>query len=182
MKRVEIESKLNESRNRLLSLYADLTDEQLTRPLTASEHDPNVLWSALDHFGHLALVETNFVTMIRRHLTGHVNPVGLLTNASGEPRSREQILAGVHAMTDRYQREHHNDSLSRVVALTADARGVTLRLLSELTDEQLEEPLVGAPWADGTVGGVIATNAQHARMHWKWVAEAGLVPNDAAGP
>jgi hypothetical protein len=47
--------------------------------------------------------------------------------------------------------------------------------LAELSDEQLEEQLDGAPWADGSLGGVIATNADHARMHYKWVTEAGLL-------
>mgnify|MGYP000367409347 CR=1 FL=1 len=46
---------------------------------------------------------------------------------------------------------------------------------SELTDEQLEEVLPGAPWADGTVGGVIGANADHGRMHWKWAKDAGVL-------
>ena len=106
MKRVEIESALNESRNWLLALYSELSEEQLHRPLTKSEHDPNNLWSALDHFGHLALVERNFVEMIRRHVAGQQNPVGLLTDEKGANRTREQIAAIVHASTDRYQRDH----------------------------------------------------------------------------
>jgi hypothetical protein len=174
MKRVEIELKLNESRNWLLALYSGLSEEELHRPLTKSEHDSNNLWSALDHFGHLALIEGNFVEMIRRHLSGHQNPVGLLTDEKGASRTREQIMSVVHSTTDRYQRDHHNDSFSQAVALTARARSATLQLLSELSDEQLGEHLDGAPWADGTLGGVLGTNADHARMHWRWVTEAGL--------
>jgi hypothetical protein len=49
-----------------------------------------------------------------------------------------------------------------------------LQLLSDLSDVQLEEVLPGAPWADGTVGGVLAANADHGRMHWKWVRDARL--------
>jgi hypothetical protein len=175
VKRIEIESKLNESRNWILAEYMKLSDEQLHRPLTESEHDPDNVWNALDHLGHLALVERNFVGMIRRHLSGHENPVGLLADDDGAPRTRQQIMASVHAMTDRYQRDHHSDSLSRVVALTAAARSESLKLLSELSDEQLGQRLEGAPWADGTLGGVIGTNAEHARLHWKWVTEAGLL-------
>jgi hypothetical protein len=175
MKRIDVESALNENRNWLLALYADLTPEQLRRPLTESEHDPKNLWHALDHFGHLALIETNFVAMIRRHLSGHENPVGLATDLDGTPRTREQMFAVVHAMTEEYQRDHREDSLSRVVSLTANARGETLRLLSELSDERLDEPLPGAPWADGTIGGVLGANANHARMHWKWACDAGLL-------
>ncbi len=51
----------------------------------------------------------------------------------------------VHAFTDHNQRRHHHDSLSVAAALTGSARGETLKLLAELSDEQLEEPLVGAP-------------------------------------
>lgn len=29
----------------------------------------------------------------------------------------------------------------------------------------------GAPWADGTVGGVLAVNGDHGRMHWSWLRE-----------
>ena len=178
MKRIEIETKLNESRTLLLRTYADLSEEQLRRPLTKSEHDPTNVWDALDHFAHLALVEKDFEQMIRRHLSGHKNPVGLLVNDRGQARSREQIMASVHAMTDEFQRQHHDDSLSDVVALTADARSATLRLLSELSDSQLEDRLEGAPWADGTLGGVLGVNAEHAKMHWDWVTGAGLFDDD----
>jgi hypothetical protein len=178
MNRVEVESTLNESRNWLLAHYSELSAEQLRRPLTKSEHDPNNLWNALDHFRHLALIETNFVQMIRRHLTGHQNPVGLLKDDTGVARTREQIMAGVHALTDRYQRDHDKDSFSTVVALTTQARSLTLQLLAEHSDEQLTEHLEGAPWADGTLSGVLATNADHARVHWKWVTETGLLAHD----
>jgi len=178
MRRIDIETKLNESRTRLLKHFSELTEEEMHRPLTPSEHDPSQLWHALDHLGHLALVEENFVAMIRRHLEGVANPVGLLKDDTGVTRSREHIMARVHAMTDTYQREHHDDSFSKVVALTGGARAASLQLLAELSDVQLEETLVGAPWADGTIGGVIGANADHARMHWKWATEAGLLSGD----
>jgi hypothetical protein len=175
VKRIDVESALNESRNWLLALYGDLTEEQLRRPLTPSEHDPHRSWSALDHFSHLAHIEVTFAQMIRRHLAGHTNPVGLLADDEGATRTREQIFAIVHATNDRFQRDHGDDSFSEIVALTAQARGETIHLLSELSDEQLAEHVEGAPWGDGTIAGVLATNADHARMHWKWVTEAGLL-------
>jgi hypothetical protein len=175
VKRIDVESKLNESRNLLMANFAELTEEQLRRPLTESEHDPHNMWSALDHFAHLALVENNFVAMIRRHVSGDQNPVGLLKDEKGETRSREEIMAGIHAMTDKFQHQHHNDSLSDVVALTAKSRAATLQLISELSDEQLDEVLEGAPWGDGTLGGVLGANGSHAHMHWNWSTEAGLL-------
>jgi hypothetical protein len=175
MNRIEIEKKLNQDRAWLIDTYAQLTHDQLTGDLTPSEHDPSNYWSALDHLAHLALIERNFAAMIRRHISGHDNPVGLMSDESGMPRTRADIMASVHAMTEQWQKEHHGKSLSEVVALGASARSVTLQLLSELTDEQLEEVLPGAPWADGTIGGVLAANAEHGRMHWKWAKDAGVL-------
>jgi hypothetical protein len=175
MNRIEIEKKLNQDRAWLIDTYAQLTHDQLFGDLTPSEHDPSNYWSALDHLAHLALIERNFAAMIRRHIAGHDNPVGLMLDDAGVPRTRADIMVSVHAMTEQWQQEHHGKSLSEVVALGTSARSVTLQLLSELTDEQLEEVLPGAPWADGTIGGVIAANAEHGRMHWKWAKDAGVL-------
>jgi hypothetical protein len=175
MNRIEIETKLNQDRAWLIDTYAQLTHDQLFGDLTPSEHDPSNYWSALDHLAHLALIERNFAAMIRRHIAGHDNPVGLMLDDAGVPRTRADIMVSVHAMTEQWQQEHHGKSLSEVVALGTSARSVTLQLLSELTDEQLEEVLPGAPWADGTIGGVIAANAEHGRMHWKWAKDAGVL-------
>ena len=179
VKRIEIETKLNDSRNWLLARYQLFSDEQLHAPLTPSQADSENYWDALDHFAHVALVEQDFATMIRRQLSGTSNPVGLLQDDRGEVRTREQIMEIVNARTEAFQKKHHGKALSQVVALTGAARGETLNLLSELSDAQLEETLVGAPWSDGTIGGVLATNADHVRQHWGWMKDAGLkVPED----
>jgi hypothetical protein len=174
MERWEIEKKLHEDRAWLLATYAELSHEQLRADLTQSEHDPENWWSALDHLAHLALIERNFAQMVRRHVNGDNDPVGMSRDSSGAPRTRDQIMAAVHEMTDEWQQRHHGKSFDEVVALGAAARAETLALLAELTDEQLREVLPGAPWADGTVGGVLAANADHGRMHWKWARDAGV--------
>jgi hypothetical protein len=172
MDRSEIEVVLNRDRAWLLETYAAMSPGELVRGVTVSEHDPSTMWSAQDHFAHLAGIEKSFNGMIRRHFAGDPNPVGLTTDAGGQPRTRDQIMAVVHEMTEAWVREHSGKSLSEVVAMGQAVRGETLALLSELTDPQLEEKLPGAPWADGTVGGVLATNAAHGRMHWAWIKEA----------
>ena len=172
MRRIDLETKLNRDRAWLLDTYAALSDERLHRGLTPSEHDQSNLWTPLDHLAHLALIEHNFVAMIRRHVSGDPNPVGLLNNTDGTPRSRADIMASVHLMTEQWQLKHRGSDLDAVVALGQHARAVSLTLMSELTDEQLGEVLPGAPWADGTIGGVIGANADHGRMHWKWVTDA----------
>ena len=171
MNRTEIEIKLNRDRAWLLDTFAHLSEPDLTRGATKSEHDASLMWSAKDHLAHLAGIERNFVRMIRRHLAGDPNPVALRTNADGSERSMEQIMATVHKMTEDWVVEHHDTSLSDVVALGQAARAETLALMGELTDEQLAEKLPGAPWSDGTVGGVLSVNADHGRMHWHWASE-----------
>jgi hypothetical protein len=173
--RIELELKLNEGRDWVLNKFGALTDEQLRRPITASQHDPENEWTALDHFAHLALIERNFAAMVKRHVKGSANPVGLLNDDKGESRSREQIMMMVHEMTEEWQRVHHHDSYSEVVALTGAARGATLQLIAELSDAQLEEVLPGAPWGDGTIAGVLGANADHGHGHWEWVEETGLL-------
>jgi hypothetical protein len=173
--RVELELKLNDGRNWLLGKYDELSDEQLHRPVTKSQHDPENHWSALDHLAHLALIERDFAAMVRRHVTGGANPVGLLSDDHGRQRSRAEIMAIVNERNEHWQHEHRNETFSEVVALTSAARGSTFQLIAELSDEQLNEQLPGAPWADGTIGGVLGANADHGRTHWKWIDEAGLL-------
>ena len=127
MDRVELELKLNEGRDWILRNYRALSPEQLHRPLTTSQHDPENHWSALDHLAHLALIERDFAAMVRRFVAGSANPVGLLNDERGEQRSRAEIMTIVNERTEQWQREHRDDSFSDVVALTAAARGSTLR-------------------------------------------------------
>ncbi|MBI5288105.1 MAG: DinB family protein [Chloroflexi bacterium] len=171
MYRTEIEATLDHDRVWLLETYAMLPSGDLERGVTKSEHDPSSMWSPKDHLAHLAGIEHNFVRMIRRHVEGDPNPVGLRQNADGTARTMEQIMATVHEMTEDWVREHRSKTLAEVVTLGQKARAETLALLAELTDAQLAEKLPGAPWADGTIGGVLATNAMHGRMHWGWVKE-----------
>ena len=172
MNRSEIETKLNNDRVWLLETYGALRADDLVRGLTVSEHDQNTKWSALDHLVHLAGIERAFNGMIRRHLGGGKNPVGLTTDADGRPRSRDEIMAMVHAGNEDWVASHRTRTLSEALALGQTVRGETLALLGDLSDSQLAEELSGAPWADGTIGGVLAVNALHSRMHYDWFKDA----------
>ena len=112
MKRIDVEVKLNESRTWALAQFAALSEEDLLRPLTPSEHDPTSAWSAKDHLAHLAGIERGFNRMIRRHLAGEANPVGLMTGQDGTPRTREQIMALVHETTEAWVCEHREKTLT----------------------------------------------------------------------
>ena len=171
MNRTEIEIKLNKDRAWLLNTYANLPEADLLRDATPSEHDPATSWSAKDHLAHLAGIEKNFVRIIQRHIAGDAEAVGLAKGADGQPRTRDQVMASVHEMTEQWVREQRTKSLSEVVALGQAARAETLALLAALRDDQLLEKVPGAPWADGTVGSMLALHADHGRMHWKWASE-----------
>ena len=49
---------------------------------------------------------------------------------------------------------------------------LSLASLPALGRERLT-PIPGAPWSDGTIGGVLAANAGHERQHTVW-ADEGL--------
>lgn len=175
MDRTEIETKLNIGRVWTLETWLALPETDLLRGATRSEHDPDAFWTAKDHLAHLAGIEHRFIDMIRKHFEGDRHPLGFVSK-DGAPLTRDQIMAKVHQMTEAWVSQHREKSLSEVIALGQQARAATLTLLGELSDDQLAERLPGAPWADGTIGGVLGVNADHARMHWAWVSE-GLVAN-----
>ncbi len=171
MNRIEIESALNKDRAWLIETYAEMSEEELLKPATPSEHDKATMWNAKDHLVHLALIEFNFAKMIRRHLEGDPNPVALRTDASGRERPMEEIMAGVHAWTEDWMLKQQGKSLNECIQVGQEARAESFKLLGELSDAQLAEKLPGAPWADGTIGGVISANAGHGRMHYQWVKD-----------
>jgi len=189
--RSEIEIKLNSDRVWLLEQYAAMSDEDRSRPITTSKHNAGAQWSAKDHLVHLSGIERAFNRMVRRHLEGDPNPVGLSARPDGSAptreemmrvlketteealRKREEIMARVHAMNEEWVAKHRDKNFNEVVALGQKVRGETLELLATLTDDQLQQQLPGAPWGDGTIGGVMAINGDHGRRHYDSVA-AGL--------
>lgn len=80
-------------------------------------------------------------------------------------------MAAVHEANEDWVSRHRALSLNEIVAVSQQVRSETLVLLSELSGEQLLEKLPGAPWADGTIGGVLAVSGDHGRMHWLWLRE-----------
>jgi hypothetical protein len=171
MDRAEIEIKLHADRAWLVQHFIDMPEDDRMRPATPSENDPSVHWSGQDHLVHLAGIEGNFNRMIRRGLEGQSNPVGLMTDTSGRERTREEIMAGVHKMNEDWVERYRGRSLSDVLALGQSVRADTLKLLSELSDEQVTQVVPGAPWASGVIGGILMVNGDHARQHLRWVKD-----------
>lgn len=179
MNRIEIEIQLNRDRAWLLETLSGMSEEELHRGVTASEHDPNLTWSFADHFIHTTLIEQNWNAMFRRHLAGKEG-MPRRVKEDGTPQSREEIMAGVHSWTEDWATKHRGKTLNELVAIGLGVRADTLKLLSELSDEDLESKIPGTPWADGTVGGIMAANAAHGRMHFKYAKE-GLAAIEGAG-
>jgi hypothetical protein len=171
--RIEIETKLHNARIDALETVAAMERDELYSPRTRSEHDDQSWWSYADHFVHTTLIERDFNAMIRRHVAGERGMNPALVDPSGRAlRSRDEIMAWVHRFTESWKVEQQGRPLDELVRVGLAVRADTLSLLSELTDDQLLSVIPGAPWADGTVGGVMAVHADHWAMHKSWAAAA----------
>jgi hypothetical protein len=170
MDRVEIEIKLNRDRAWLLERLGSMSDEELTSPRTFSEHDPESRWSFADHFVHTTLIEQNWNAMFRRHVAGE-RGLDERLRGDGSPQSMEEIMASIHSWTEEWKTQHSGKPFVELVRIGQAVRADTLALLAELSDEDLASKIPGAPWADGTVGAIMAANADHGRMHFAWAEE-----------
>lgn len=174
MDRIEIEITLNRDRAWLLEKLSEMPEEELRAPRTRSEHDDESTWSFADHFVHTTLIERNWNAMFRRHLEGKPGMDPALVGDGKTRPSMEEVMAQVHSWTEEWKVEHEGKPFDELVRIGQAVRADTLALLSELTDEQLASKIPGAPWADGTVGAIMAANASHGRMHWKWAEDGEL--------
>lgn len=167
--RTEILATLATSDEQLHTYYEALTPAEQERACTPSEIANGTSWSPKDHLTHLAAVERAFQGMVRRALQGHQNPTGF--GNMSEATNREEIIARIHQMNQDHIETHREDSSETLLADLAATRATTLTLIEQCTDEQLATLVTGAPWSDGTVGGVLITNAHHAIQHMTWIKE-----------
>ncbi|MGB3735667.1 MAG: DinB family protein [Ilumatobacter sp.] len=179
MDRIEIEIKLNRDRSWLLERIGAMSAEDLAAPRTFSEHDPASRWSYADHFIHTTLIERNWNEMFRRHVSGEQG-LAPRKREDGSPQSMDEIMATIHSWTEEWKAEQSGKSFTELVRIGQEVRADTIALLAELTDEDLASKIPGAPWADGTVGGIMAANADHARMHFAWAKEDPVSAADAS--
>jgi hypothetical protein len=165
--RTAIAGKLAKERAALLDHYASLSPAQLTDPCTDSEHEGGRPWAAKDHLAHIANIERTFQGIIERTLAGEKAPVAL----GGSGASVDDIMASVHRMNEAHVDANRATSLDALLADIAAARADSVALLDRLTDDELARPVPGAPWADGTIGGVLITLGYHDQQHMTWVTE-----------
>lgn len=166
--RTDILEALTTSQECLLARYQIFTPEELEEPCTRSAVPEGASWRPQDHLAHLAMIERAFQGMIRRTLQAEADPVGFSRTGA---TNRKEIIAWINRQNQEYVDTHHDETLETVLADRAATRAKTLELLEQLTDEQLALPVPGAPWADGTIGGIILTNAHHEARHLSWIEE-----------
>ncbi len=166
--REQIMQQLTADHEAFLARYRAFTPEELARPCTESEVPGGEPWRPKDHLAHLALIERLFRGMVQRAITGDADPVGF--NRTGLS-TREERQALIHRNNQAYVEAHRDDDLETLLTAISEGRKETLALLEQLNEEQLQIALPGAPWNDGTVGGVLITNAQHEKLHLSWVEE-----------
>ena len=166
--RAEILETLAHTQEHVLAHYQTLTPQELERPCTESAVPDQAAWRPQDHLVHLAMTERAFQEIIRLTLKGEADPVGFSQTGA---TSQEELIAWFDQQSQTFVDAHRGDSMETILADCAATRKGTLGLLEQLTDEQLMLPVPGALWADGTIGGIIITNAHHGVQHLAWVEE-----------
>ncbi len=133
---------------------------------TESEDPDGEPWTPLDHLGHLLRIEKAFLGMSKLTIEGDSSPIKIGGSTF------EERLAQVHRDNEAHLAEIRPLDVETLLTELDEARASTLDFIETLTDEQLTIPIPGAPWGDGTIGGVLMANAGHEKMHMAWVDEA----------
>lgn len=165
------------NRNTILSVLADqrielertyraFSAEVVTTPCTESEDPGGAAWAPIDHLGHLLRIEQAFLAMARLTVAGDETPIKI------EGSTWEEKIAQVHRDNEAHLQSLRPLDVETLLAELSTARADTIDFIAALSDEQLSTPIPGAPWGDGTIGGVLMANAGHEHQHMTWVAEA----------
>lgn len=163
--RQQIVTTLAEQRRELERRYRAFPDDVVEQPCTESEAESGGRWTPKDHLAHLLRVEVAFLALARRAAGGDTT-----TPALGQAgASREDVLARVHRDNERHVESLRDRSVEDLLGELAAAREETLAFIDTVGDDQLDLPIPGAPWGDGTIGGVLAANAGHELQHLAWV-------------
>lgn len=146
-----------------------LTPAQLAQPCTESAVPGEAPWTPKDHIPHVAMIERIFVRLSEQTLAGEPDPIGIVRG--GGSGNGTDVASWVHNNNQKNVEEHRDRSLDDLLASLDKTRARTLSFLEGLNDEQLTLKIPGAPWADGTIGGVLATIGHHQVQHLGWIKE-----------
>jgi hypothetical protein len=164
--RATILTTLARQRTELEARYRQFDPELVRAPCTDSEDPNGERWSPLDHLGHLLRIERAFLSMAERTVTGDRSPVEI------EGSTWEEKVAQVHRDNETHVTKLRSLDVDALLADLDTARLATLAFIERLSDDDLDMPIPGAPWGDGTIGGVLMANAGHEHQHLAWVDEA----------
>ncbi|MEM8902594.1 MAG: DinB family protein [Actinomycetota bacterium] len=163
--RSRILTSLERERTALVARYRAFDPDVLDTPCTRSEDPDGRDWTPRDHLAHLLRIEVAFLGMARATLDGDRDPLKIPGS------SWEQRLVAVHRANEEHVDELGGLPLDELLDRLELARRDTLVFIAGLNDEQLDVPIPGAPWGDGSIGSVLRTNAYHERQHVQWVDE-----------
>ncbi len=159
-------STLAEQRAALEQTFRSLGPELLTTPCTRSEDPGGSDWAPIDHLAHLLRIEHAFLAMAKLTLAGDESPIKIAGSTF------EERLAQVHRDNEAHLESLRPLEVESLLSALSDARGKTVDFITGLSEDQLATAIPGAPWGDGTIGGVLMANAGHEHQHLGWVAEA----------
>jgi len=163
--RTKILSVLTSERAELERRYRAFGPDVVDRSCTDSESEDGAPWTPKDHLAHLLRIEEAFLSMAERTVEGHEKPLDF---GATEPAD---VIKRVHDDNETHVRGLAAESVDQLLDQLADARAATLAFIETLDDEQLTQTIPGAPWGDGSIGGVLMANAGHEKMHLQWVDE-----------
>lgn len=163
--RQQLLTTLADQRRELDRRYRAFPDDVVERPCTDSESEAGARWTPKDHLAHLLRIEQAFLAMAQRTAGGETAPIRL------GGTTREEVLARVHRDNEQHVAALRERSVAELLEALDAARTETLSFIETLDDDQLDLSIAGAPWGDGTIGGVLMANAGHEVQHLAWVEE-----------
>ena len=159
-------STLADQRSELEQTFRGLGPEVLNTPCTESEDPGGSDWAPIDHLAHLLRIEHAFLAMAKLTLAGDESPIKIAGS------TWEERLAQVHRDNEAHLETLRPLEVEALLAALSEARDETIDFINGLSEDQLSTAIPGAPWGDGTIGGVLMANAGHEHQHLGWVAAA----------
>lgn len=169
MNRSEIAAILDEGQAEVFAALKALTPEEFEKGLKPSRADESIVWTAKDHFSHLIGIEKLFNGIVQQILAGGPNP--LAGDPSAPPRTKEEIMAPIHQMNDKWILPLREKSLDELIEMAKGVREQTLALLEKTSDEDLGRVISGFPWGDSAVAHLFVLHAKHGSQHLGFIRE-----------
>jgi DinB superfamily len=169
MNRTEITAVLEQGQAEVFAALNALPPEQLEKGLKPSRADESIVWTAKDHFSHLIGIEKVFNGLIKTVLSGSPNP--LAAKADDPPKTKDEVMAPIHSMNDKWILTTREKSLPELIDLAKNVRSQTLALLADTTDEQLGQVITGFPWGDSPVAHLFVLHAKHGSQHLAFIRD-----------